>query len=118
MNLSQQTQRRLPTIKQGLITGLDYDQIAEKCGRTRRTIDRDISSWLESGEFETWIKEEWVRLHQQIIHDDPTEAYRQVSKLVARMLTRRIESKYIEEIREIKLTWIKDDTVLQNTKNV
>jgi len=110
MSLSTQTQKRLPKIKAGLLTGLNYTQIGKHCGVTEKTIDRDINKWLESGEFETWIKEEWVRLHQQIIHDDPTEAYRQVSKLVARMLTRRIESKYIEEIREIKLTWIKDES--------
>jgi len=102
MSLSTQTQKRLPKIKAGLLTGLNYTQIGSKCGVTERTIDRDISSWLESGLFETWIKEEWVRLHKQIIHDDPTEAYRQVSKLVSRMLTRKAEVKSTAEITETK----------------
>ena len=110
MSLSQQTKRRLPHIKKGLLTGLTYEQIGNKLGVTRRTIDRDVHSWLNTGDFETWLKEEWVRLHNIIIHNDPTEAYRQVTKILGRMVTRKIEAHKIEEVREIKLTWIKDET--------
>ena len=100
-----QTRKRLPNIKAGLLKGLNYTQIGEKCGVQEKTIDRDIAKWLESGDFETWIKAEWVRLHNIIIHEDPTEAYKQVSKILGRMVTRRVESKHTEEIREIKLLW-------------
>lgn len=100
MSLSTQTQKRLPTIKQGLLTGLNYENIGRKCGVTERTIDRDISNWVDSGQFETWIKEEWMRLHNIIVHEDPVEAYRQITKLVRRMVTQKVEAK--EEIIEMK----------------
>ena len=110
MSLSQQTRRRLPNIKAGLLIGLNYEQIGAKCGVTERTIDRDVHKWLQTGDFETWIKQEWVRLHNIIIHSDPTEAYRQVSKIMGRMVTRKVESKHTEEIRNINLSWIMDES--------
>ena len=55
-----QTRKRLPNIKAGLLKGLNYTQIGEKCGVQEKTIDRDIAKWLESGDFETWIKAEWM----------------------------------------------------------
>ena len=110
MSLTQQTTRRLPTIKKGLLTGLTYEQIGDKIGVTRRTITRDIKTWLESGDFETWLKEEWMRLHNIIIHEDPVEAYRQITKIMSRMVTRRLETAHTETLREIKLTWIKDES--------
>lgn len=93
MSLTQQTLRRLPTIKASLLTGLNYVQIGKKCGVTEKTIDRDVKSWIESGDFETWIKEEWLRLHNQIIHDSPALAYKEISRLVGRMVTRKAEIK-------------------------
>ena len=101
MALCTPTRERLPTIKQGLLTGLSYDQIADKLGVGHRTIDRDIKRWLESGDFELWIKEEWIRLHNIIIHDNPEEAYRNITKLVAKMLTQKLEKKV--EITEKKI---------------
>ena len=103
MSLPRQTLKRLPNIKAGLLKGQNYTQIGVKCGVGEKTIDRDISKWVDSGQFETWVKEEFVRLHTQIIHDNPVEAYRQISKIVGRMVTRKIESKHTEEIRDLKV---------------
>ena len=100
MSLSQQTTQRLPTIKAELLQGTSYPDIGKKLGVTERTIDRDIKAFVNSGDFETWLKEEWLRLHTQVIHDDPIEAYRNVSKLISRMLTQRRE--ITEDITETK----------------
>ena len=105
MSVSRQTQKRLPTIKAGLLRGDSYADIGSNCGVTSRTIDRDVYAWVESGGFETWIKQEWLRLHNQIIHEDPAEAYRQITKILGRMVTRKVESKQIRELREIKVVW-------------
>ena len=105
MSLTTQTRRRLPTIKSNLLQGLSYGQIGDILGVTEKTIDRDMKAFVESGQFETWIKQEWIRLHTAVIKDNPTEAYRQVSKLLSRMVTRKAEIKAIEETREIKLVW-------------
>lgn len=100
MSLSTQTQKRLPQIKQGLLKGLNYTQIGAKCGVTERTIDRDVKVWVSSGDFEDWIKEEWIRLHQIVVNESPIEAYKNLTKLVGNMLTRKIERKEQLEIRE------------------
>ena len=107
-----QTRKRLPTIKTSLLKGLNRDQIGEKCGVTEKTIDRDVKAWVESGDFETWIKEEFLRLHAQIIHNDPVEAYRQITKLLGRTLTQRVEA--IQEIRHIELSWKIDESKTRN----
>jgi hypothetical protein len=98
MSLSQQTMQRLPTIKAELLQGTSYPDIGKKLGVTERTIDRDIKAFVNSGNFETWLKEEWLRLHSQVIHDDPIEAYRNVSKLISRMVTRKELSIVKEDI--------------------
>jgi len=100
MSLSTKTLKRLSTIKQSLILGHNREQIGQKCGVTEKTIDRDIRAWVNSGLFETWLKEEFLRLHADIIHEDPTEAYRQISKLVGRTLIHRIEQQVEIDKRE------------------
>jgi len=93
MSLSTQTQKRLPQIKASLLKGLNYEQIGTKCGVTEKTIDRDVKAWVDSGDFENWIKEEWIRLHQIVMNESPVEAYRNLTKLVGQMLTRKIQAK-------------------------
>ena len=115
MSLSQHTLKRLPKIQRGLLTGYSREEIGQQCGVTEKTIDRDIKTWIDSGLFETWLREEFVRHHVLVSRKDPVEAYRQLSKLVGRMLTRKAEIKTVEEIREIKLLWIKDESNPPNT---
>ena len=93
MSLSQQTLRRLPTIKAKLLQNWTIGQIADILGVTERTIDRDLKAFLDSGQFEQWLKEEWVHLHAKIVAENPIEAYRQVSKLISRNITRKAEIK-------------------------
>lgn len=100
MSLSTQTLKRLPKIKDGLIKGLNRTQIGQSCGVTEKTIDRDMGTWVQSGLFETWIKEEFLRLHPIILKDYPETAYREVARLVGKMLTRRMELKEEVKIEE------------------
>ena len=110
MSLSRATVKRLPQIKEGFRHGYNYTQIGQNCGVTEKTIDRDIHSWVESGLFEIWLKEEFLDLHHYARDNNPLEAYKEIAKIVGKMVTRRVESKHTEEIREIKLTWIKDES--------
>jgi len=115
MSLPTQTLKRLPRIKANLLRGLNYEQIGEKCGVTEKTIDRDVKVWVDSGLFEVWIKEEWLRLHAIIIHEDPVEAYRQISKLLSRMVTRKAEIKReekIEVIERVELSVTEDEDAI------
>lgn len=110
MSLSTQTLKRLPKIKAGLLQGLNYTQIGARCRVSEKTIDRDVKAFVESGEFYVWVKQEWARMYAVIQREEPVEAFRNLTKLLGRMVTRKIEAHTVEEIREIKLMWIKDDT--------
>jgi len=91
MSLSPQTQRRLVLIKPMLLKGKSYETIGKACGVTERTIDRDVSAWYKSGKYEAWLFQEWLRLHAEVLKEDRVEPYRQVSKLISRMVTRKAE---------------------------
>ena len=112
MSLTPQTLRRLPKIKQGLLRGDNYTTIGQTCGVTEKTIDRDMQAWVESGDYEKWIKTEWTIRYAEFINNPKLkfEAFRNLTKLVTRMITKRIEAHTVEEIREIKLMWIKDES--------
>ena len=105
MSLSTQTRIRLPKIQDGLRKGLTHEQIADICGVTSRTIDRDLSTWLDSGEFETWLKQEFVELYEYVREANPTIAFKEMARLMGKMVTRKAEIKAIEETREIKVVW-------------
>ena len=105
MSLSTQTMKRLPQIKQGLLKGHNYTKIGTSCGVTEKTIDRDVKAWVESGEFETWVKQEWIRLHGLIVKAYPEIAYKELSRIIGRMVTRKVETKEDVTIRHIELSW-------------
>lgn len=98
--LPKRTIIRLPIIKQGLREGLNYTQIGERCGVTEKTIDRDMTSWVNSGLFEQWLKTEFVELHEYARQANPIEAYKEISKIVGRMVTRKTEVKEEINVRE------------------
>jgi len=101
MALSRQTLNRLPTIKKGFRSGQSYEEIASSCEVHHRTIERDVQSWVQSGLFEIWIKQEFIDLHGYARGNDPIEAYKQIAKIVAKMVTHKIERK-TETTTEIK----------------
>ena len=103
MSLSRQTLKRLPEIKQGFINGSSYEEIAVACSVHHRTIERDVQSWVNTGLFEVWIKEEFLRLHPKAIKKDLLKAYDNICKLVGKMITRKAEIRSREERVNMKL---------------
>ena len=103
--LPKKTALRLPKIKEGLREGLNYQQIAESCGvKSSQTIDRDMKAWVESGLFEVWLKTEFVELHEYVRVANPVEAYRNISRIIGRMVTRKID--VTEDIyQETRIVW-------------
>lgn len=98
MSLSTRTLKRLPTIKECLRKGLNRDQIGARCGVTEKTIDRDMNAWVDSGLFEIWIKQEFVDLHHYARDNNPMDAYKEVARLVGKMITRKAEIRSRGEI--------------------
>ena len=98
--LTKQTIMRLPKIKQGLKDGLSYPQIAEQCNVYEKTIDRDMKAWVQSGDFEIWLKTEFVTLHSHVVVANPIEAYKEISKIVGKMVTQKRELSIDETLTE------------------
>jgi hypothetical protein len=98
MSLSTSTLHRLPTIKQGLKEGLTHQEIGDKCKVTEKTIDRDITSWANSGLFDLWLKEEFLALHPIMVKTYPEIVYKELGHLIGRMMARKVEVK--EEITQ------------------
>jgi len=108
MTLPTSTLQRLAKIKSGLLEGKTIAEIALDCRVYEKTIDRDLRKWRQSKEFENWLKEEWIRLHIIMQKKDPTEAYRQLTKLIGHLFVRKIEKQI--DVKEIKLLWIKHES--------
>ena len=101
--LTHQTLLRLPKIQQGLREGLNYTQIGQSCGVTEKTIDRDMQAWVQSGEFEIWIKTEFAALHSHVVVANPLEAYKEIAKIVSKMVTQKREIKEDITLKEIRI---------------
>jgi hypothetical protein len=100
MSLSTSTISRLPKIQQGLKQGLTQEQIAGTCGVSRRTIIRDMQEWVNSGLFETWLKLEFVELYEYERVANPAIAFKALSQLMGKMVTRKAEIK-TESIEDV-----------------
>lgn len=91
--LSSATRKRLPKIIEGLLAGKTHQQITASLGlKNRSTIERDLRAWRETGGYEEFLHNEWLQLHGKIKESDPVEAYRQISKLLGKTLTQKIET--------------------------
>ena len=100
MSLSTHTIKRLPKIQQGLREGLNRTQIGTECGVSEKTIDRDMQSWVQSGLFEIWLKTEFVQLYYHEKLANPTEAFKEISRIVGRMVTQKKEISVDETVTE------------------
>jgi hypothetical protein len=100
MSLNTQTLQRLPKIKQGLREGLSRTQIGETCGVTEKTIDRDMQVWVQSGFFEVWLKTEFVGLYSHVVVANPVAAYKELAKIIAKMVTQKRELTVDETLTE------------------
>jgi predicted transcriptional regulator len=89
--------RDAPVILQMLFEGKEHTEIAEKLGLNRTTVTLKIHRLMDTKEFQNALSAEWVKRYRQIQIDDPREAFKQLTRLVAQTITRHIES--TEDIR-------------------
>jgi hypothetical protein len=85
-------EKRLEVIRCLLPKGFSQEEIANRCGVTRRTIVRDIGFWKESGGFEEWLHQEFFRLHNIVQEENSVVAYHVIVKLFEKFL-RKVDSK-------------------------
>ena len=85
--------KRIEIIKRELPRGTTQNEIAVLCGVCRDTISRDIKAWELTGGWDDWIRREFTGLFDGISETDEPLAFREMSKLAARTMTQRTESK-------------------------
>ena len=100
LKLSAQTQQRLPKIKIGLLSRQTREQIGQDCRVTERTIRRDLKAWVKTPDYDEWLEILWLTVLQEVYPDNKLEVFKEVSRLKAKRITQRIESKHVEEITE------------------
>ena len=83
--------QRQGIIEEGLRLGLTQQQIADRCGVSRQTITRQIRRWRESGGFEEWLFDTWMRLFGRIEEEDVKLAFNNVTRLLEKFMRRRID---------------------------
>lgn len=87
------TRKRLPLIIDGLLAGKNYEQIAHDCGlKSPKTIQRDLERWRDRGGLESFLQNEWLRMHGKVKQLDPIEAHRQLTRLLGRTLTQKVKA--------------------------
>jgi hypothetical protein len=105
-HFSPTTQRRIEQIKPLLAQGMTQHQIGEAVGVSRDSVARIMGVWTKTRDFEEWLRVAWLDKYLKV--DDRT-AFKALTRLLSATLTRRVEAHSVEEIREIKLVWIKDE---------
>ena len=90
------TRRRMPQIIKGLLEGKTHATIGEICGVRRETISRDLKKWREAGGFDTWVEDEFFRLHGYVKNEpiSAETAYRVIAKMKEKTITNKISARY------------------------
>jgi len=115
ITLSNADRKHLPKIKSLLLQGKSQVEISVALGLRRETVNRKIRRWMQTEDFEQWLKEVWLDLYREVRHDNPVEAFRQISKILGRVLDKK--TSLAEQIREIEIRWEKDEEKKVQTAN-
>ena len=105
VTLSRADQRHLPKIKAMLLEGASQLDISRALNLRRETVNRKIHRWMKTEDFETWLKHVWIDLYSTIRGEDPKEAFRQVTKLIAKMMVAKTHAEFEGKL-EVVAPWL------------
>lgn len=109
IKLRKATRKRIPRIIDGLLSNKTHEEIAKGLGiKNRKTIERDLKAWRLSGGMETFLQNEWLRLHGKVKEMDPVEAHRQLTKLLGKTMAQKIEAQIAQKEPFIIKMWKPD----------
>jgi len=102
LTLSAKDWRDIEIIKPMLLDGKSQLEMSVALQLRRETVNRKIQRWLQTNDFELWLKQAWLEKYQKV--DDET-AFEALTKLVGKMVTQRAEvkSEHIETQRVLHL---------------
>ncbi len=95
ITLSAKDQTDIEQIKLMLLERKSQVEMSVTLNLTRETVNRKIQRWIQTPDFELWLKTAWLDKYQKV--DDET-AFEALTKLLSRMVTQKREIK--EEITQ------------------
>lgn len=110
ITLSAKDQTDIEQIKLMLLERKSQVEMSVVLNLTRETINRKIQRWIQTPDFELWLKTAWLDKYQKV--DDET-AFEALTKLLSRMVTQKRELK--EEIQVTENASL-DINVFSNTE--
>lgn len=96
--------QRLKVIREKIATNT-YDEIADLCGVTKKTIYRDVLQWKEQGGFNEFLIHEFFKLYGIVKVKDVRHAFDRVCDLLRRQPSLGLEA----SVDEIVLKWQEHD---------
>jgi IS30 family transposase len=81
-----------PQVIAMLFEGKSHDEIADVLGMARASVTRKIHRLMDTREFQNALTEEWIKRYNTMRVDNPREAFKSLTRLVAQTITRHFES--------------------------
>lgn len=105
VKLSHKQRKRI--IRENVVTHT-YPELANLCGVTRRTIERDIERWRREGGYDAFLLEQFFKLYGIVKVKDVFKAFDRICDLLRR---RQEQLPMLQTvIEEIKLKWASDES--------
>jgi len=102
LTLSPTDLRDIERIKPLLLEGKSQLDISLSLHKRRETINRKISKWIKTEDFNTWVSTAWLDKYQKV---DDVEAFRALTKLMCKRMPTKAEIKSLSETRTIEVVW-------------
>jgi len=83
------------------------ETIGAKCHVSRRTIERDIAAWVGTDDFYQWLHQLWLELYRRVDNDELV--LKEVTKIIGKTMTQRIEAFSYEKIEETITVNVSED---------
>ena len=82
---------RFSKLQQGMREGKDFQTVADECGCSYKTVERDFWEWNDNGGFEKWVTTELMALHNaELSKEGRNDAYRVVADLKKRLINQKV----------------------------
>ena len=107
VSLSNRDKFHIEKIKQMLLDNKTYLDMSRELNINRRTVYRKINKWIQTDDFETWLKHAWLEKYQKV---NNREAFRGLTRLLGYVIARKLEKKeWYMGLEKIELSWEKEN---------
>lgn len=104
MNLAKlKKQLRFLKLIDGMREGKTFQAIADECGCSYHTVERDFWDWKDKGGFDKWLVTEFMILHDaELQKEGRNDAYRVIADLLKKRVKEEVE---LQGVAGIVLEW-------------